>query len=323
MEDIQIKPFVGTQLDELVAAWNRANYADPITRERFVNLVLMDVNFDAQGLQVATYGGQVIGAAYAVRRTTAWAADDLQPQTGWIPFFFVVPEAEGQGLGRVLLTRVMDWLASRGRTEVLFSPYTPNYIVPGLDVEAYPRAAVLLRGLGFETTYQAVAMDRTLTDYRVPVEIPEQIEALRQIGYSIRSARHSDLPDVLKCSEEFNADWTRAIREAVVQGMPVANISIARDASDELVGWAMHGTYEGIADRFGPFGVLESQRGKGLGKVLLHHNLDHMRASGAHGAWFLWTGIKTAAGQLYLKAGFAVTRTFNVMRAPLGDSQIA
>jgi hypothetical protein len=38
---------------------------------------------------------------------------------------------------------------------------------------------------------------------------------------------------------------------------------------------------------------------------------------GIHNLWFLWTGETSPAGQLYLKAGFTVTRKFHVMRREL------
>ncbi|WP_143664135.1 GNAT family N-acetyltransferase, partial [Streptomyces murinus] len=87
-----------------------------------------------------------------------------------------------------------------------------------------------------------------------------------------------------------------------------------REPGGRLVGWAMHGAYESAVERFGPFGVLEELRGTGLGKVLLHLVLARMRARGAHGAWFLWTGERSPAGHLYRAAGFETTRVFRVLR---------
>ena len=84
-----------------------------------------------------------------------------------------------------------------------------------------------------------------------------------------------------------------------------------------MLGWAMHGTYENVLERFGPFGVLPESRGTGLGKVLLHLTLERMRALGAHSAWFLWTEETSAAGHLYLNTGFEITRTFTIMHAPI------
>jgi GNAT superfamily N-acetyltransferase len=76
----------------------------------------------------------------------------------------------------------------------------------------------------------------------------------------------------------------------------------------------MHGTFDSVDERFGPFGVLEEMRGTGLGKVLLHLVLERMRARRAHSAWFLWTGEQSPAGHLYRRSGFTTTRVFRVMR---------
>lgn len=307
---------------QLVKVWNEANRADPITVQRFRDLVLMDVNFDAAGLRVAREGNDVIGAAYAVRRTTASVGSDLEAGSGWIPFFFVGPSAQRKGLGRALLKEAMSWLAGHGVREVFFSSYTPNYILPGLDEAAYPAARGLLSSLGFTQRYVAAAMDRLLTDYTYPAEMRAKTDDLLARGYEVGEATTDDLAElVVLARDHFNPDWARAIREAVVQGMPVDNIAIARDPAGTLVGWAMHGTYEGVTDRFGPFGVREDQRGTGLGKILLHRSLNHMKARGSHSAWFLWTGETSPAGHLYLSTGFVITRRFTVMSAPVATGQ--
>jgi GNAT superfamily N-acetyltransferase len=302
----------------LAAAWTAAAPADPITYRRFRDLFLLDRNFDPAGLHVAVLEGDIAGAAYAVRRLIAVDGDDTQPRTGWIPFFFVRPEFRGRGLGRALLTEAMDWLRGQNRSEVFFSSYTPNYFLPGLDLARYPDASRLTAALGFEPRYEAVAMDRGLVGYEVPTEVRKRVEALETDGYAFGTPTGDELTTLIAIAgAHFNPDWARAIREAVVAGMPLDRIVVAREPDGAILGWAMHGTYEGVIDRFGPFGVLPAARGTGLGKVLLHLTLERMIAAGAHGAWFLWTGAKSAAGELYLKTGFEITRTFTVLRAPL------
>jgi len=65
-------------------------------------------------------------------------------------------------------------------------------------------------------------------------------------------------------------------------------------------------------ERFGPFGVVEEMRNKGIGRLLLFRCLAAMQAQGFHCAWFLWTG-KDAA-RLYSLAGFKQVRQFAVMK---------
>ncbi|MDQ0994399.1 GNAT family N-acetyltransferase [Streptomyces sp. V3I7] len=300
---------------QLVEVWRRSAPADPLTPDRFRTLVLLDPNFDPQGLRVAVAGGRVVGAAYAVRRLTAMTGADLGPEQGWIPFFFVDPAARGHGLGRRLLTDALDWLHGHGRTRVDFASYTPNYVVPGLDAEAYPEAAGLLQSLGFRTLYEAAAMDRGLVGYRFPEDVALRLDELTARGWRFTTPSDDDLVDLVALAgRHFTPDWARAIRECLAAGTPLDRIVVARDPSGRLVGWAMHGAYEAVDERFGPFGVLEEMRGTGLGKVLLHLVLERMRARGAHSAWFLWTGEQSPAGHLYRKAGFTTTRVFRVLR---------
>jgi GNAT superfamily N-acetyltransferase len=300
----------------IVDVWRRAMPRDPITVARFRDLVLLDPNFDADGLRVAEVDGRVVGAVAAMRRQVALDGDDLEPEKGWITFAFVDPAMRRTGIGSGLLSNAFDWLRARGATDVHFSPYTPNYILPGLDAAAYPDGLRLLERFGFRTTYEAVAMERDLADYAPPAELGGG-----KPGYSFGTPQDDELPALIRIAKEhFSADWARTIRESVAGGLPLERIVVARNAERDLVGWAMHGTYENVVERFGPFGVLPSERGSGLGKVLLSYTLDRMRTAGAKTAWFLWTSADSPAGHLYLRSGFRTVRKFRVMVASLTKS---
>ncbi|WP_244409598.1 GNAT family N-acetyltransferase [Streptomyces albofaciens] len=312
---VRVRTFAPGDGAPLVSAWARSVPYDPVTRERFRRHVLLDPNFDPAGLRVAVRDGEVVGAAYGVRRRVPVGGSDLEPEQGWIPFFFVDPAVRRAGLGRRLLTGVLGWLAGHGRTRVDFASYTPHYFLPGLDRDAYPEAARLLTDLGFTPRLEAVAMDRGLVGHRMPEAVRQRADALAAGGYRFGTPRDDDLVGLLRLAEdEFGPDWPRTIRHALDTGAPPDRIVTAHDPAGRVVGWAMHGAYEGLTERFGPFGVRADQRGTGLGKVLLHLALERMRAAGAHTAWFLWTGEHSPAGQLYRAAGFATTRRFQVLR---------
>jgi GNAT superfamily N-acetyltransferase len=318
---VVLRPFAVGDGAALADAWTEATPQDGMTALRLRDLVLLDRNFDPDGLVVAEREGRLVGAAYAVRRQIAHHGDDLEPRTGWIPFFFVVGEARGRGLGRALVTAALEWLRARGAREVFFSNYTPNYVLPGLDTARYPAAAGLLSSLGFTVCERPSAMDRSLIGYEMPPEVRSQVDALRSAGWSFGTPSGDELVPLMGIARQFSSDWARAIREGVLGGMPLERIVVARDPGRELLGWAMHGTYEGVVDRFGPFGVLPASRGTGLGKVLLHLTLQRMAAVGAHSAWFLWADEGSVASELYARTGFRVTRTFDILRAELAGPQ--
>lgn len=299
--------------EAIVAVWRRAMPRDPITLERFRDLVLLDPNFDPEGLRMAEVDSRVVGAVAAMRRQVAMEGADLEQDKGWITFAFVDPDERRRGIGSGLLSNAFDWLRERGATEVHFSPYTPNYILPGLDAAAYPDGLRLLERHGFHTRYEAIAMERDLATYE-----PQHTEA--KDGYSFGTPEADELPSLIDLAKEFSADWARAIRECLAQGNPPHRIVVARHRDQGIVGWAMYGTYENTIERFGPFGVHPSQRGTGLGKTLLHRTLERMKQDGATKAWFLWTTADSPAVHLYSKAGFHVTRKFQVMAATLAKT---
>lgn len=306
---------------QLLDAWQRSLPRDPISPTRFRTQVLLDANFDPEGLRVATHQGRVVGAAYGVRRRVPLHGTDLEPEQGWIPFFFVTPELRGRGLGRRLLGEVLDWLGGHGRTRVDFACYTPHYLLPGLDVTAYPQAARLLTSLGFRPVTRATAMDRDLVGHTVPAPVRRSVERLTAQGYRFGTPSDDELAELVRLAETtFSADWARTIRSCLTAGASPEQIVTVRapappdGGAGPLVGWAMHGAHGDSPERFGPFGVHPDHRGTGLGRALLHLALDRMRARGLHHAWFLWTGADTPAGRLYRSSGFTTTRVFEVMR---------
>ncbi|MFI6321678.1 GNAT family N-acetyltransferase [Nonomuraea sp. NPDC050556] len=310
MTRVAVRGFVPGDELSLIEAWNRSMPGDPTTAAWFRDCVLLDPNFDPDGLRVAVVGGRVVGCAYAVRRLTPLApGTDLEPEAGWIPFFFVEPAQRGGGLGRRLLREALAFLTGEGRTRVDFASYTPNYVLPGVDPELYPEAVKVLGDLGFATLYAPVAMDRRLVGYVTPDDVRQLQIKREEEGYEVRSPLDGELPELIRfAANVFNPDWGEAIRKFRDNGRLV----IARRGA--IVGFAAYGAYRGIPERFGPFGVDPRERGTGLGKILLHHTMTRMRAEGLHSSWFLWTGEDSPAAHLYTKAGYSVTRRFHVMR---------
>lgn len=301
----------------IVRLWNEVLQADPMNQARFRNQVLLDVNFDPEGLFIAVDGEKIVGAMLAITRKVPMLGGNLESESGWITFFMVCPDLQKRGIGKGLLDRAVSYLRKLGITKVYFSSYAPNYFVPGIDEVAYPSGSAFLQREGFSRLYSPVAMHRTLTDYQFPSSMKHLKNERMQEGYVVECVQDGDLHALIRfANDAFNPDWGRAIREGLLQGMDPMQILVAKK-DRRIVGFAMYGAYEGILERFGPFGVDASEQGKGLGKILLHDTLFSMKQRSLKGAWFLWTSETSAAGHLYTKNGFTTYRKFHVMAKEL------
>lgn len=318
MDGVVIRPYRGGDEAGIVACWNRACPKETISLSVFVRRVLCDANFSPAGLLIAEREGRLTGFLLSIIRKVPMMGTDLEPNHAWITAFAVDPGFQGQGVGSALFTAAMKYLQEQGRSIVSFSDYAPNYFVPGLDTTTYPRAARFLGDRGFTKAYTCAAMDTNLVLFEIPDDVWATVQTREAEGYRFEPLTPARVADTIGfATDAFHADWGRAVREAIAHGVPFDQFLIAVDPQSTVVGFAMFGGYDGIQERFGPFGVADSQRGKGLGKVLLYLTLDRMRQKGLHSSWFLWTGEQSAAGHLYRRAGFQTTRRFDIMRKRL------
>ncbi|HET7559706.1 MAG TPA: GNAT family N-acetyltransferase [Limnochordia bacterium] len=314
---MSIRAFKSADVCALIDCWNAALPADPISERVLVRKVLADPNLEPEGLLVAEAKGRIAGFAVSyVRRVPL--GDQWEPEWAWLTAFGVHPAARGAGLGSALLAAVDAFARSRNRRFIGFAPYAPGYFVPGIDRARYPAGAALLQSAGYARLYECVAMDASLTHYQLPEVVTALVAERVGQGYRFGTLAAGDVLETARfAAAEFGPDWGRAVRDAVSRGVPLDHFRLARDPHGEVVGFAMYGGYDHSPSRFGPFGVAERERGKGLGKILLHQTMQDMAAAGLHDCWFLWTGEKSPAGQLYLRSGFRVTRRFEVLRKSL------
>ena len=306
----RIRPYAAGDEAGLLAAWNAAMWADPLDAFRWRSTYLLDPNFDPETCLVAEeeHGG-IVGFVLGLTDSQGGSPD------AWIVGFGVVPAHRRKGIGTALMHRLKDAWHERGVSTIHIGPYIPSYLTPGVDVAAYADGIAFLRTVGATEGGRPVSMKANLTNYRARESVAPLTDRLAAEGIAFRAATAGDILPLLHFMEARFAHWVPDVRRAL-QGMvrgdaASTTLQLATD-NGEIIGYA-----QTDRERFGPFGVNEAYRGRGIGAVLLSRTLVTMRAQGYHSAWFLWTSDRTA--KLYGEHGFEEVRRFQMIDIPLKD----
>jgi len=315
MSAATIRPFQPPDLQGVLRVLAQAMHADAIPEARFTRQVLLDPNFRAEGAPVAVLGERVIGFCLAIARQTPLENAPSDAERGYVTLMGVAGGEQRRGLGSQLLAAAEGYLRSQNRKLVMVSSYAPGYFIPGVDVNAYAPALAFFAKNGYSEVYRPLAMQTSLWDLRQPEWVGERACKLAGEGVTIAPFNAGvTLPLIEFARREFPGDWVRVVREAigriVGQGDSPSRLIAAVDRG-EVVGFSH---YEN--ERFGPIGVAASQRGRGVGQVLMYRTLFAQRDVGFRAAWFLWSDDKTAA-RLYNGAGFKEVRRFALLRKEL------
>jgi mycothiol synthase len=304
-----VRPFRPADLPDVLTLLAEAMPADPISEARFVRQVLLDPNFRPEGAPVAEREGKVVGFCLSLARHTPLENAPSDADRGYITLIAVSKNAQQPGVGTLLLKHAESYLKSHARAAVMVSSYAPGYFIPGVDVKAYAPALQFFAKQGYTEIYRPLAMETSLWNLAVPQWVRDKGRAFELKPFEAALA----LPLVDFVKKEFPGDWVRVVRETavkIVAGESPNRLIAARDG-EEIVGFAH---YEN--ERFGPIGVAASQRGRGIGQILMFATLETQRQAGFRTAWFLWSDDKTAE-RIYNTAGFKETRRFALMKKSL------
>jgi ribosomal protein S18 acetylase RimI-like enzyme len=309
--EVTIRPFEPKDVGGVIELLNRVLIPDPMTSEVFQERVLLDLNFDPQGAPVAKADGKIVG--FMLGTVRKYLMEDQAPDTdrGYITLIAVDSDYQRRGIGTKLWEHVHAYFKSRGAKVATVSTYAPNYFWPGVDVNAYAGAVEFFKKHGFTVPITVLSMDASLINFKTPDWIIEKEKQLASEGVIIDSFKPEYiLPLLDHLRREFPGDWQRYIRESMVRitrgDFDRGEVYAAMEGA-KCIGFCQH---EG--EHFGPFGVDQAERGRGIGAVLLLRCLRDMRAKGMHTAWF--NSTTDDAARIYSYGGFKESRRYAVMR---------
>jgi len=313
--DIEIRPYRAGDEPSLIGTWNEAMWADPIEPIAWRTRYLLDPNFSPETCPVAVdvASGEIVGYVLGfTNRTSGGGGADA-----WVVGFGVRETFRRRGIGRQLMQAFESRVEAAGATRIRYGPYIPSYITPGVDVAAYGDAIAFLTAIGASEGVRPLSMKANLTNYRAAAGVADRERELASQGITIRAARAADILPLLAFLEEHFPHWkgdAAGVMRDLFGGDPrTVTLHVAED-DGTIIGYA-----QTRSERFGPFGVNEAYRGRGVGAVLLSRTLRAMRAQGFHSAWFLWTSDRTA--KLYRQHGFEEVRRFAMVSKDLTNTQ--
>lgn len=307
---IEIRPYVGDDEKCVVTLWNKCLTRDPITTETFRRKVLLDENFDPNGCSVAVTGDEVVGFSLAIRRRYPYYGVGLEQGTGWITAFFVRPDFRGKGIGARLIESSESFLKGCGVNEVYVSSYTPNYFVPGVDIDAYAEAYALLKELGYKKHERAYSMGRSLLDFDFSSDAETLFSSLEVRGIEIRTFEPKYITGLLEfLSKNYPGDLLRVALEQLRENPSTDQIAVAV-RNEQVVGFSH---YED--EHFGPFAIDPELTGMGIGTGLYFKTALQMKEKGKRNLWLAWTSGH--AKDFYYRRGLRVTRRHEVMKKNL------
>lgn len=305
--NVEIRNFTAEDELEVVALWNQCLSRDEVSLNAFRRKIILDENFDDRGCFVAVGGDRIVGFLLAIRRRYPYYDLGLEPGKGWITVFFVDPQWKKQKLGTTLIEAAEVFLGRQGVKDVFISNYTPNYVIPGVDIDAYAEAYEFLKACGYKKAENVYGMGRSLVDAHIPEEVGDRFRKLEDAGFRVTVLQPRYTLKVLEfLRKNYPGDLFRVAVERIKENPECDEILVAL-RNDEVVGFSHF-----LDERFGPFGIEKEFMGRGLGPMLYYQTVEQMKKKGKHNLWLAWT--EGRAKDFYHKVGLRVTRRHVIMK---------
>jgi len=298
---------------EAVALWSEAVVAQGQGYEQHtlaasrLQAIMADPNYLPEGAVLAEQDGKLVGLALGyVQRVDFRGEGDLDNKPGRLAGVAVRPDHWRKGIGRALLSKVEEVLARHGKSAISFETYRmPLHLANRFYLDTDPYRFMI--ACGYRPLAHALLLRHELSEFALSDDIQRRRERLATEGIQVRWYEPQDRPELLPFMQRcFPGGWFTTIKSAT-DGPRAAKILLAV-AQRRVVGfigpfWPPNAAGLG---GFGSPGVDPEFRRRGIGAVLFHLGLDHLKDLGARFTDYS-TGIQNPAQHIYFRSGATLT----------------
>ncbi len=183
-----------------------------------------------------------------------------------------------QGLGSKMLLELLRRLKEKGITQVIYGPSVPEYWQPGVDIRN-TSLYFFLKKHGFKS-------HRAIFNLTVSLNAIDKKPVRNKHGYIYERVQPKDFKKTFEFVKQHfpNNTWADEVNFSFKLQPP--STFIAKDENNEIVGWATHSQF--FPGSFGPTGVNELLRGKGIGTELFLWCLWDIKQKGLDRCEIMW-----------------------------------
>lgn len=280
---VKVESFRREHLEALEALSRRCLIFHRVTGHMVWRCTYGDPNFDPELALVSVEDGRVVGFMLGSRRAKAPVPNPSDP-TAFIKAFCVDPGYRRRGVANTMLEALEERLRAVGCEELRATDCASWHFFPGVDVR-YEDALDFLEHRGFRKAGEAVNYLLDLSRFWFLRRVHNVEEAFEAEGIVFRRPGPAERDRVSAwVAEKFSPFW--GYEAAATFGEQGVKTLVAEEGGETL-GFASYGGLE--PEWFGPIGVEERLRGKGIGSVLLFKALESMREEGLSEAVIPWT----------------------------------
>jgi len=195
-----------------------------------------------------------------------------------------------QGLGSKMFFEFIRRAKEKEITQVIYGPSVPEFWQPGVDIRN--------TSLYFFLKKHRFKSPKPVFNLTASLNAINKKPASKKDGYDYGRVQPEDFDKTFNFVRHNFPKNTWAAEVKISFRLNPPTTFIAKDAKNEIVGWATHSLY--FPGSFGPTGVDGSLRGKGIGTELFLWCLWDIKQNGLDTCEIMWVGGDTI--KFYSKA---------------------